>query len=43
MRKITVEKTYNCLATSAGEVHLNPETEDAARLTLTRMLEYAAK
>ena len=43
MRKITVEKTYNCLATGAGEVHLNPETEDAARLTLTRMLEYAAK
>ncbi|MGN0046226.1 MAG: quinolinate synthase NadA [Eggerthellaceae bacterium] len=43
MRKITVEKTYNCLATGAGEVQLNPETEDAARLTLTRMLEYAAK
>ena len=43
MRKITVEKTYNCLATGAGEVHLNPETEDAACLTLTRMLEYAAK
>ena len=43
MRKITVEKTYNCLATGAGEVHLNPETEDAARLTLTRRVEYAAK
>ncbi|MDD6651512.1 MAG: quinolinate synthase NadA [Eggerthellales bacterium] len=43
MRKITVEKTYNCLVTGAGEVQLNPETEDAARLTLTRMLEYAAK
>lgn len=43
MRKITVEKTYNCLVTGASEVQLNPETEDAARLTLTRMLEYAAK
>lgn len=41
MKKITAEKVLNCLKTSSGEVFLNPATEDKARLTLTRMLEYA--
>lgn len=44
MDMITLEKLVRCLETGEGEVEINvtPETADQAKLTLDRMLEYAA-
>lgn len=45
MDMITLEKLVRCLETGEGEVEINvtPEAADQAKLTLDRMLEYAAK
>ena len=44
MDMITLEKLVRCLETGEGEVEINvtPEAADQAKLTLDRMLEYAA-
>lgn len=44
MDMITLEKLVRCLETGEGEVEINvtPEAADRAKLTLDRMLEYAA-
>lgn len=44
MDMITLEKLVRCLETGEGEVEINvtPEASDQAKLTLDRMLEYAA-
>lgn len=44
MDMITLEKLARCLETGEGEVEINvtPEAADQAKLTLDRMLEYAA-
>ena len=44
MARITVERLVACLRDGTGEVGLPPaEVADAARLTLTRMLELGAR
>ena len=45
MDMITLEKLVRCLETGAGEVHIgvSPEAAEQAKLTLDRMLDYAAR
>ena len=45
MDMITLEKLVRCLETGAGEVHIgvSPEAAERAKLTLDRMLDYAAR
>ena len=45
MDMITLEKLVCCLETGAGEVHIgvSPEAAERAKLTLDRMLDYAAR
>ena len=45
MDMITLEKLVRCLETGAGEVRIgvSPETAEQAKLTLDRMLDYAAR
>ena len=45
MDMITLEKLVRCLETGTGEVHIgvSPEAAEQAKLTLDRMLDYAAR
>ena len=43
MDMVTLEKVAACLETGLGEVAVDPAAAPQAKLTLDRMLEYAAR